>query len=122
MGKLFVLGGAFDTIHVPAFPASHPTLAVVMRLLLSPIDLDRKHKLEVLLLDADAHHMASASGELMVPKAPEAPAGWKQAVILPLRFLNLPFKQEGHYSIEILANEKMLKAIPLRVIPTPKQP
>jgi len=115
-----VLGGAFDTIHVPGFPASHPALAVVIRLLLSPLDLDRKHKLEVLLLDADAHHVAAANGELMVPKASESPAGWKQSVILPLRFLNAPFRQEGHYSIEILANGKMLKAIPLRVIQTPK--
>jgi hypothetical protein len=121
MGKLFVMGGAFDTIHVGAFPASHPTLAVVFRLLLSPNDLDRKHKLEILLLDADARHIASANGELMVAKAPEAPAGWKQAVILPLRFFNVPFKEAGHYSIEILADGAMLKAIPLRVIQSPKQ-
>ncbi len=120
MGKLFVLGGAFDTIHVGGFPATHPNLAVVIRLLLSPVDLDRKHKLEVLLLDADAHHLASANGELMVPKSPESPAGWKQAVILPLRFLNVPFKQMGHYSIEILVDGVMAKAIPLRVIEAPK--
>src|ERR1700693_3353666 len=105
MGKLFVLGGAFDTIHVPGFPANHPTVAVVIRLLLSPNDLDRKHKLEILLLDADAHHIASANGDLMVPKSPDSPPGWKQAVILPLRFLNVPFKQTGHYSIEILVDE-----------------
>jgi hypothetical protein len=121
MGKLFVLGGAFDTIHVAGFPATHPVLAVVLRLLLSPIDLDRKHNLEILLLDADAHHIASAQGELTVPKAPGSPAGWKQAVILPLRFFNVPFKNEAHYSIEILVNGKMIKAIPLRVIQTPKQ-
>ena len=120
MGKLFVMGGAFDTIHVPGFPATHPTLAVVIRLLLSPNDLDRKHKLEVLLLDADAHHIASANGELVVPKSPGSPAGWKQSVILPLRFLNLPFKAEGHYSFEILMDEKMVKAIPLRVLEAPK--
>ncbi len=120
MGKLFVMGGAFDTIHVPGFPASHPTLAVVIRLLLSPNDLDRKHKLEVLLLDADAHHIASANGELVVPKSPGSPAGWKQSVILPLRFMNVPFKSPGHYSIEILMDEKMVKAIPLRVLETPK--
>jgi uncharacterized protein DUF6941 len=120
MGKLFVLGGAFDTIHVSGFPASHPVLAVVLRLLLSPVDLDRKHELQILLLDADAKHIASATGELLMPKAPGSPAGWKQAVILPLRFLNVPFQQEGHYSIEILANGRMLKAIPLRVIPAPK--
>ncbi len=120
MGKLFVLGGAFDTIHVPSFPASHPVLAVVLRLLLSPNELDRKHDLQILLLDADAHHIASANGELFVPKSPETPAGWKQNVILPLRFFNVPFKQQGHYSIEILADGKMVKAIPLRVIPTPQ--
>jgi hypothetical protein len=120
MGKLFVLGGAFDTIYVPGFPATHPTLAVVVRLLLSPNDLDRKHKLEILLLDADGRTLASASGELMVPKAPDAPAGWKQSVILPLRFFNIPFKETGHYSIEILSNASLLKAIPLRVVTTPQ--
>ena len=120
MGKLFVLGGAFDTIHVPAFPATHPVLAVVLRLLLSPHDLDRKQALEVLLLDADAHHIASAKGELLVPKSPNSPQGWKQTVILPLRFFNIPFKEQGHYSIEILADGKMAKAIPLRVLLAPR--
>jgi hypothetical protein len=120
MGKLFVLGGAFDTIHVPGFPASHPTLAVALRILLSPMDLDRKHKLEILLLDADAHHIASANGDLMVPKSPGAPQGWKQAVLLPLRFFNVPFKSDGHYSIEILMDGALAKAIPLRVIEAPK--
>ena len=121
-GKLFVLGGAFDTIHVPSFPATHPVLAVVLRLLLSPHDLDRTHHLEILLLDADAHPIASARGELRVPKSPDSPPGWKQAVILPLRFFNVPFRQDGHYSIEILIDEKMAKAIPLRVMSAPKQP
>ena len=41
LGKLFVLGGAFDTIHVSSLPAIHPALAVVLRLLLGPMDLDR---------------------------------------------------------------------------------
>src|SRR5580704_15942039 len=99
MGKLSVLGGAFDTIHVPSFPASHPILAVVLRLLLGPNDLDRKHELQILLLDADAKHIASARGELMVPKSLDSPQGWRQAVILPLRFFNVPFQAPGHYSI-----------------------
>ncbi|MFA5974818.1 MAG: hypothetical protein WC859_01460 [Elusimicrobiota bacterium] len=120
LGKLFVLGGAFDTIHVPAFPATHPVLAVVVRLLLGPHDLDRKQNLEILLLDADAHHIASAKGELVVPKSPDSPQGWKQTVMLPLRFFNVPFQQPGHYSIEILVEGNMVKAIPLRVIQTPK--
>jgi len=119
-GKLFVLGGAFDTIHVAEFPSTHPVLAVVLRLLLSPIDLDRKHNLEILLLDADGKHIASARGELMVPKSSESPAGWKQAVILPLRFFNVPFQQQGHYSIEIVIQGKIAKAIPLRVIGAPR--
>jgi hypothetical protein len=120
LGKLFVLGGAFDTVHVPSFPATHPVLAVVLRLLLGPHDLERKHELEILLLDADGRHVASARGELSVPKSPDSPAGWKQAVILPLRFFNVPFQQPGHYSIEILIHGQMVKAIPLRVIQAPK--
>lgn len=119
MGKLYVMGGAFDTVHVPQFPATHPMLAVVLRFLLGPMDLDRKHALQILLLDADAKHIASAQGELSVPKAPNSPPGWKQAVILPLRFFNVPFREPGHYSIEILLNEQMIKAIPLRVIQPP---
>jgi len=115
-GKLYVLGGAFDTIHMQQLPATHPILAVAMRLLLSPVDLDRKHVLEILLLDADAHHIASAKGELMVGRSPDSPQGWKQAVILPLRFFNVPFQSAGHYSIEILINGNMVKSIPLRVI------
>src|ERR1700760_602279 len=102
MGKLYVMGGAFDTIHVPAFPAMHPILAVVLRLLLGPTDLERKHTLQILLLDADAKHIASAQGELTAPKSQDTPQGWKQAVILPLRFFNVPFKESGHYSVEIL--------------------
>ncbi len=124
-GKLFVLGGAFDTIFVAGFPATHPTLAVALRLLLGPHDMNRKHKLEILLLDADGHTIASAPGELMVSKSPESPPGWKQAVMLPLRFFNIPFQQPGHYSIEILTNGSMVKAIPLRVVQNPqanKQP
>src|SRR6187431_1998131 len=105
LGKLNVLGGAFDTINVPGFPATHPALAVVVRLLLSPNDLDRKHDLQILLLDADAKHLASAKGELMVPKSPDSPAGWKQAVMIPLRFFNVPFTGAGHYSIEILVDD-----------------
>lgn len=120
LGKLYVMGGAFDTIQVAGFPATHPSLAVVLRLLLSPVDLDRKHQLEIMLLDADAHHIASAQGELFVPKSPDSPAGWKQAVILPLRFFNVPFRAEGHYSVEILINGNMAKAIPLRVLQTHK--
>src|SRR5690348_9823012 len=116
MGKLFVMGGAFDTIHVPGFPAFHPLLTVVVRLLFNPHDLDRKHELEILLLDADGKQAASAKGDLSMPKSPAAPAGWKQSVILPLRFFNVPFKQPGHYSFEILVDGKLLKAIPLRVL------
>lgn len=121
-GKLFVMGGAFDTIYVPAVPAVHPILAVVLRLLLGPMDLDRKHKLEVILLDADGRSIASAPGELLVAKSPESPAGWKQPILLPLRFLNTPFQKTGHYLIEILIDDTRIKAIPLRVMLAPQQP
>ena len=120
-GKLYVMGGAFDTIYVAAVPAVHPLLAVVLRLLLGPMDIDRKHKLEVILHDADGRVIASAPGELMVPKSPDSPAGWRQAVLLPLRFFNTPFQKAGHYLIEILIDDARIKSIPLRVMLAPTQ-
>jgi hypothetical protein len=119
--KLYVLGGAFDTVYVPQFPATHPALAVVLRLLLGPLDLDRKHKLDIVLLDADGRTIASAPTELTVARSPDLPAGWKQPFTLPLRFLNTPFQHPGHYSIEILVNGTMLKTIPLRVLQAGRQ-
>jgi hypothetical protein len=98
----------------------HPILAVVVRLLFKPHDLDRRHELEIVLLNADGKQVASAKGDLTMPKSPDAPAGWKQAIILPLRFFNVPFQQQGHYSVEILADGQMLKSIPLRVVEAPK--
>jgi hypothetical protein len=119
--KLYVLGGAFDTIYVPGFPATHPVLAVVMRLLMWPADVDRKHKLDVVLADTDGHTIATASTELMVSKSPDLPPGWKQPFTFPLRFLNTPFNKEGHYSIEIHFNANIVKTIPLRVLQAPQQ-
>jgi hypothetical protein len=118
--KLYVLGGAFDTIYVPAFPAVHPALAVVLRLMLVPHDLDRMHKLDIVLHDADGRVLASAPAELRVAKSPDLPAGWKQPFTLPLRFFNTPFEKEGHYLIEILFNGDRVKAIPLRVLQAPQ--
>ena len=117
LGKLFVLGGAFDTIAVPGFPATHPVLAVALRLLFTPHDLDRQHVLEILLLNADGKTLTSAKiPDLMVRKSADFPPGWKQPLPLALRFINIPFPQEGHYSIEILIDGTMAKAIPLRVV------
>lgn len=120
LGKLFVLGGAFDTIHVQTLPSNHPSLAVVLRLLLVPHDLDRKHMIEIQLRDADGKPVATAKGEMVVPKSPESPQGWKQAVLLPLRFFSVPFQSAGHYAIEIVLDGEMAKAIPLRVVQIPK--
>jgi hypothetical protein len=118
--KLYVMGGAFDTIYVQSFPAVHASLAVVIRLLLNPHDLDRKHKLDIVLLDADGRQIASAPSELIVNKTSDLPAGWKQPFTLPMRFFNTPFHAAGHYLIEILMNGTTLKTIPLRVILSPQ--
>src|SRR4051812_1693301 len=118
--KMYVMGGAFDTIYVPAFPATHPVLAVVMRLLMGPMDIDRKHKLDINLYDADGRSIASAPTELTVNKSPDLPQGWRQPFTLPLRFLNTPFQKPGHYSIEILWDGTLAKAIPLRVLQAPQ--
>ncbi len=62
--KLYVMGGAFDTIYVPGFPATHALLAVVLRLLLGPHDL-AQHALPKTraLLDRDHHQRHDRQGD-----------------------------------------------------------
>jgi len=114
-GKIYVLGGAFDTIWASNVPVVYPRMSLVMRLLFSPAEVGRKHKLEINIMDADGKRIAAVGGDLQVGQSPDVPAGWKHGFLTVLNFGNLRFEKLGDYSIEIAANNFSLKPISLRV-------
>ena len=69
-GKLFVLGGGFDTIRTRSVPAVHKALAVVMVAEISPGERETNLQIEVTLMDEDMQSLGPrASGTLRVGDA-----------------------------------------------------
>ncbi len=114
-GKLYVMGGAFDTLWTPQVPTTYPRLAFIIRLLLNAAELGRPHKLEVVIMDEDGKHTATVGGDLNVGRSPDLPKGWQQAFLGVLNFAGLKFDKFGDYSFNVMVNNSSLKQVRLRV-------
>lgn len=114
-GKLYVMGGAFDTIWTSNIPVAHPRLSLVMRLLFTPAEVGRKHTVEINLMDEDGKGIAKVGGDLEIGQNPNLPKGWRQGFLTVLNFASLKFEKFGDYSFEIVVNNFSVKSIALRV-------
>ncbi len=107
-GKLFVLGGGWDTLWVQGFPARHPSLAIGLRLRV-PVSFQAESlNLAVELQDAD--------GKALLPKPlahdirlPSDPSRFGAAtdfgMVRSFTFNNLVFEGEGSYSFVISVDD-----------------
>lgn len=115
-GKIYTVGGALDTIWSANLPMVYPRLSFVLKLLFSPAEVGRKHRLEVNLIDEDGKRLGGGIGaDLEISKGPNVPRGWKQGFLTVINFANLKFEKFGDYSFEILVNNSSIKMIPLRI-------
>jgi len=119
-GKLYVLGGAFDTIFSKQAPIRHPGMTLALRFLVSPAELDREHKIEVIVIDGDGKKIISVPGQMTVKRPPESTGGYKVPFLSSLNFYNVQFENFGDYSIEVLLNGSSIKSVPLRVLQIPE--
>lgn len=103
-GKLFVLGGGWDTLWVRGFPARHPTLAIGLRLRV-PVSWGKETlKLSVELQDVDGSGLLPQplSHDIRLPTSEQRPSGATDlGVIRSFTFNNLVFRREGPYSFVI---------------------
>ena len=111
--KFYVLGGGIDQIHARQFPTVHPHMALLMRFLVHPAETDRRHRLEVRLMDSDGGEVLRVDGTLEPQGA--GPPGREIGVALVLNFQHTRFEGPGDYSIEILMNDQHMKSLPLRL-------
>ena len=118
-GKLYVMGGAIDTIWAPAVPVTHHHLAFVLRLFFSPAEVGRTHRVEIHIVDEDGKRIASISGDLSVGEQPHVPLGWAKGFLTVLSFANLAFEKFGDYSFEVLVNSFSVKGVKLRIAHRP---
>jgi len=115
-GKLYILGGQWDRLTVPNFPAQHPTLALVLVLRVEYSEALDQHHLEVeLTLDGQARD-AKAAAQFVTGHAPGQTRGTPSFVPVALTFNNLVFESSGRYEWVVQADERVLGRVPIEVV------
>ena len=120
-GKLFVLGGGWNTLMVRDFPAKHPVMAVAVLVTVPWSWADRPITIELDLEDGDGHRLfpSPIRQRLTVAK----PAGMPQGsdIVVPRSFTisNLVFRQAGGYSFIVSVDGQVAERIRFRVLQRP---
>jgi len=115
-GKLYLLGGAFDTLHAPKVPIKHQALSLTMRFLFSVTELDRNYKLEVRLIDENGKKILSVPGQFGLRRLTSSDQGYKTSFLTAINFFNTQFPKFGDYAFEIFMNGRSVKSVPLRIV------
>lgn len=108
-GKLFILGGGWDTLWVQRFPARHPSLAIGLRLRVPVSWASENLKLSVELQDADGHQILpqTLSHDIRLPASGQHPPNSTDfGLIRSFTFNNLLFRQEGSYSFVVSVDDE----------------
>lgn len=102
-GKLFILGGGWDTLWVARFPARHPSLAIGLRLRVPVSWAEDQLRLSVELQDADGKPVLpkSLSHDIRLPTSRQPPNTTDFGLVRSFTFNNLVFRNEGSYSFVI---------------------
>ncbi len=116
-GKLYVLGGGFDTISVRSTPVVHPNLSLAMVAEVGPDERQRDLDLTIRLLDEDGGEIGvEAKGKLRVGAPPNLPPGSPSVVPIVSPFRNIPFPEAKGYAFVVTMNDVELARIKFRVV------
>jgi len=119
-GKLFVLGGGFDTISVRSVPATHRSLSLAMVAEVAPEDRQRDLELSITLVDEDGADVGvAANGRLRVGTPPNLPPGASSIVPIVSPFHNITFPEAKGYAFLVSLNGQELARIKFRMVLIP---
>jgi hypothetical protein len=124
-GKLFVLGGAWDTLWVAQVPARHPSLAIGLRLRVPVSWKTEAMRLSVELQDEDGASVLPQSLEhtIRLPaNRPHRPEATDFGLVRSFTFNNLRFDHEGAYSFVISVDGEPVSRIRFSVRLRPGAP
>jgi hypothetical protein len=119
-GKLFILGGGFDTISVRSLPATHRNLSIAMVAEVGPEDRQRDLELHISLIDEDGQAVGvEAKGMLRVGAPPNLPPGSPSVVPIVSPFHNISFAEAKGYTFVVSLDDQELARIRFRVALVP---
>ncbi len=103
-GKLYVLGGGWDTLFVAGFPARHHSLGIAVRVRVPWTWADRTISMTVDLQDEDGTSLferGPLTHVFSVRRPPGLPDGSDIGLVRAFTFNNLPLPHAGGYSFRI---------------------
>ena len=116
-GKLFVLGGGFDTISARTLPIVHRSLALAI---VAEVDPDERHRdleISIRLVDEDGQALeVEAQGKLRVGAPPNLPPGATSIVPIVSPFHNIEFPEAKGYAFVIDFEGDELARVRFRVV------
>ena len=119
-GKLFILGGGFDTITVRSLPAVHRSISLAMVAEVEPDERQRDLELVIRLIDEDGTALGvEAKGRLRVGAPPNLPPGSPSIVPIVSPFHNITFPEAKGYAFVVSLNDNELARIGFRVVALP---
>lgn len=124
-GKLFVLGGGWDTLWVRQFPARHPSLAIGLRLRVPVSWGSDTLNLSVELQDADGGSLLPRplAHDIKLPRnRPSTSNTSDYGLIRSFTFNNLQFAREGAYSFVISVDDEPVSRLRFSVRARPERP
>lgn len=107
-GKLFILGGGWDTLWVGRFPARHPSLAIGLRLRIPVSWAKEDLSLSVELQDADGKGLLPKplAHDIRLPTSRQPANATDFGLVRSFTFNNLVFRNEGSYSFVISVDDE----------------
>lgn len=98
-GKLFVLGGGWDTIWVRDFPARHHSMGIGTRIRVPWSSEPQSFEFTVDLVDEDGKPIFDTIRHSLTARPPRGvPDGFEHGVVRAFTFNNVPFETAGEYS------------------------
>lgn len=115
-GKLYLMGGAFDTIYARTLPAVHRKLHVVLVLEVGPAERQRDLRLDVRLIDEDGREVGpQGEGNLRVGAPPGLKPGQPSVVPIQMQYENVEFPTDGLYSFTVTLDGEEIARVPVAV-------
>lgn len=117
-GKLYTMGGGWETLTVNALPAPQH-FAIAVSFMVPWNETNQRHNITVELMNEDGKSFVRVDGELEVGRPPGIPLGSTQRLMLAVALQHV-FDKLGTYVIATRIEEQESNRLTFRVIPGPQ--
>jgi len=115
-GKLFIHGGAWDTIDVGSVPVTQPTMALALVFRIEYDEALADLPIVIELVDEDDHPLGPRiEGIINAGHPPRTRRGSPIFQPLAVTFNLVPLDHEGGYRVKVSSGERELVSVPFRV-------